>query len=66
MKRKIVGMKKESVDSFIKGLKELGIKVCGEPFETDGIWQVVYLPIGKAQEEKCKQYIEYLCINGLL
>lgn len=66
MKRFVVGMKKEFVDSFIAGLKELGIRVCGEPFELDGLWRVMCMPIGKEQEVKYEQYVEYRCKNDLL
>lgn len=66
MKRLVAGMRKEFIDSFIDGLKELQIKVCGEPFETYGIWHVMYQPIGKEQKQKCEEYIEYRCNNGLM
>lgn len=65
MKRLIVGMKKEFVDSFVQWMKENGIKVY-EPYEFHGIWNVMYQPIGKDQKQKCEEYIEYRCNNNLL
>ena len=66
MKILVAGMKKEFVNSFIDGLKELGIKICGEPFETYGVWRVMYQPIGKEQKQKCEEYIGYRCHNDLM
>lgn len=66
MKRLVAGMRKEYVSSFINGLKELGIKICGEPFEISGIWHVMYQPIGEEQKQKCEKYIEYRCNNSLM
>ena len=66
MKRLVAGMKKEFVESFIQGLQELGIRICGQPFEISGIWNVIYMPIGKEQKEKCEKYIECRCNNGLM
>lgn len=66
MKRLVVGIRQEFLNSFIEGMKELGVKICGEPFEVEGIWHVIYLPIGKEQKEKCEKYIEYRCNNNLM
>lgn len=66
MEIRLASMKKEFVEDFIHGMEELGIKVCGEPFEISGNWCVMYRPIGKKQKEKCERYIEYRCINGLM
>ena len=66
MERLVAGMRKEFVDGFIYGLKELGIKVCEEPFEIRGVWYVIYQPIGRAQKKKSEHYIEYRCSNGLM
>lgn len=66
MQRLVVGMKKEFVESFIQGMQEIGIKICGEPFEISGIWNVMYMPIGKEQKEKSEKYIEYRCNNNLM
>lgn len=66
MKILVAGMRKEFVDSFIYGLEELGIRICGAPFETYGIWHVMYQPIGKEQKQKCEEYIKYRCDNDLM
>lgn len=66
MKWLISGMRNQFVENFVQWMKENGIKVA-EPFETlDGIWRVMYMPIGREQKEKCEQYIEYLCNNDMM
>lgn len=62
----IAGMRKEFVNDFIVGMEELGIKTCGEPFEIDGIWHVMYRPIGREQKAKSEQYITDRFIKGLM
>ena len=66
MKRMVVGMKKQFVKEFVAWMNENDIKVCGEPFEISGIWNVMYMPIGRKKKKKCEQYIEYRCINDLM
>ena len=66
MKRMIVGMKKQFVKEFVEWLNENDIKVCGEPYEAHGIWNVMYMPIGKEQKQKCEEYIKYRCNSDLL
>lgn len=65
MKWLIAGMRKEFVEDFVSWMRDNGIRV-SEPFELDGIWQVLYMPIGGEQKEKCKRYIEYRCTNDLM
>lgn len=65
MKWLTAGMRKQFVDDFVSWMKENGIRVA-EPFETYGIWRVMYMPIGREQKEKCEQYIEYRCNNDLM
>lgn len=65
MKWLTAGMRKEFVESFVQWMKENGIRV-SEPFDFDGIWQVMYMPIGQEQKAKCEQYIEYRCNNDLM
>lgn len=66
MKWLTAGMKKEFVEEFIQWMKEKGIRVSEQIFETDGIWRVMYMPIGKEQKLKCEQYIEYRCNNDMM
>lgn len=61
----IAGMRQEFVESFVQWMKENGIRV-SEPFELSGIWEVMYMPIGREQKEKCERYIEYRCKNDLM
>lgn len=61
----IAGMRQEFVESFVQWMKENGIRV-SEPFELSGIWEVMYMPIGREQKEKCERYIEYRCNNDLM
>ena len=42
----IAGMRQEFVESFVQWMKENGIRV-SEPFELSGIWEVMYMPIGR-------------------
>lgn len=65
MKWLTAGMKKEFVESFVRWMKENGVRV-SEPFELNDIWQVMYMPIGYEQKAKCEQYIEYRCNNNLM
>jgi hypothetical protein len=65
MKRLVAGMKKEFVNEFIEWMKEHGVRV-SEPYEFHGIWNVMYMPIGKEQKQQCEQYIEYRCNNDLM
>lgn len=65
MKWLICGMKKEFVEDFVNWTKENGVRVA-EPFDIDGIWKVMYMPIGSEQKAKCEQYIEYRCNNNLM
>lgn len=66
MKILVASMKKQFVKEFVEWMKSNGIIVRGEPFETDGLWNVMYQPIGIEQKQKCKQFIEYKCNNGLM
>jgi hypothetical protein len=66
MKRMVASMRKQFVNEFIDWMVEHGIKVCGAPFETDGIWNVVYMPIGREQNRKCEMYISYRCYIDLM
>ena len=66
MTRIVAGMKKQFVKEFVAWMDENGIKICGEPFESFGIWHVAYMPIGREQKQKCERYIEYRCINDLM
>lgn len=50
MKWLIAGMRQEFVESFVQWMKENGIRV-SEPFELSGIWEVMYMPIGREQKE---------------
>lgn len=61
----IAGMRQEFVESFVQWMKENGIRV-SEPFELSGILEVMYMPIGREQKEKCERYIEYRCNNDLM
>lgn len=65
MKWLIAGMRQEFVESFVQWMKENGIRV-SEPFELSGMWEVMYMPIGREQKEKCERYIEYRCNNDLM
>ena len=65
MKWLVAGMRKQFVESFVQWMKENGIRV-SEPFDTDGIWRVMYMPIGREQKEKCEQYLEYRCNNDMM
>lgn len=65
MKWLIAGMRQEFVESFVQWMKENGISV-SEPFELSGIWEVMYMPIGREQKERCERYIEYRCNNDLM
>lgn len=65
MKWLIAGMRKEFVEDFVRWMRDNGIRV-SEPFELDGIWRVLYMPIGREQKEKCERYIEYRCNNNLM
>lgn len=66
MKILVAGMRKQFVDEFVQWMKENGIMLRGEPFETYGIWRVMYMPIGEEQKIKCEKYIEYRCNNDLM
>ncbi len=65
MKWLTAGMRQEFVASFVQWMKEHYIETA-EPFELDGIWYVMYQPIGKVQAECCERYIEYSCYNDLM
>lgn len=65
MKWLIAGMRKEFVEDFVRWMRDNGIRVT-EPFELSGIWEVMYMPIGREQKEKCERYIEYRCNNDLM
>lgn len=65
MKWLIAGMRQEFVASFVQWMKENDIRVA-ETFELDGIWHVMYMPIGSVQKELCERYIEYRCNNDLM
>ena len=71
MKRLVIGIRKQFVEDFINDMKKLGINICGDPWcmESDNpfeIWHVMVQPIGKEQNQKYEEYIEYRCNNNLM
>lgn len=55
MKWLTAGMRKEFVEEFIQWMKEKGIRVSEQIFETDGIWRVMYMPF-RIDEPLIKRY----------
>lgn len=66
MKWLSAGMRKEFVTDFVSWMIENGIRVSDDVFESDGIYHVMYMPIGRVQHEKIERYIEYRCNNDLM
>ena len=65
MKWRNISCSEKAVDKCVKFLDENNIKR-GEPFETDGIWRVPYLAIGKVQQDIVNDYIVALILHDEL
>ena len=66
MKWLTLGTRPQFVEDIKTWFRENAIEYSETVVENDGITLVFYRPIGKAQKNKCIEYITYRCDNNLL
>lgn len=66
MKWLTLGTRPKFIEDIKKWFADNSIQYSETIVESDGIARVFYRPIGKAQKDKCIEYITYRCYNNLL
>ena len=66
MKWLTLGTHPQFIEDIKAWFSKNSIQYSDTVIENNGIAQVFYRPIGKAQKDKCAEYITYRCNNNLL